>query len=118
MYRSPQYRAISLHCDGWTMGGVRVLTTPFERYVGIGSDGGWPVMLLTRSIHTFTMSRPISIIVVDLDGSVLRSGVMAPRRILWFGRKRWVVEANAEAPLPAPDSEIVASTMTSRCPEH
>jgi hypothetical protein len=100
------------------MEGVRVLATLFERYVGIGSDDAWPVMLLTRSIHTFTMSRPISIIVVDLDGSVLRSGVMAPRRILWFGRTRWVVEANTEAPLPPPGSQIVASTMPSRCLEH
>jgi hypothetical protein len=100
------------------MEGVRVLTTPFERYVGIDSDGDWPVMLLTRSIHTFTMSRPISIIVVDLDGSVLRSGVVAPRLILWFGATRWVIESNSEAPLLSPGSEIVASTMPIRCLEH
>jgi hypothetical protein len=100
------------------MEGVRVLTTPFERYTGIGSDGDSPVMLWTSSIHTFAMSRPISVIVADRDGSVLRSGVMEPGRILWFGRTRWVVEAEAGVALPSAGSEIVASTMPSRCLEH
>jgi hypothetical protein len=118
MYRSPNHRTIALRGDDWAMEGVSVLTTPFERYSGIGRDPGSPVMMLTSSIHTFTVSRPISIIVVDLTGSVLQSRVMAPIRILWFGRTRWVVEAEAEVPLPSPGSQIVASTMPSRCLEH
>jgi hypothetical protein len=97
---------------------VRVLATPAERYVGIGSDPESPVMLLTRSVHTFSMSTPISIIVADLGGRVLRAGVVGPRRVLHLRTKRWVIEAQADAALPSPGSQIVASTMPIRCREH
>jgi hypothetical protein len=96
------------------MDGVRVLSTPAERYVGIGSDIESPVMLLTRSVHTFNMSVPISIIVVDLGGTVLRAGVVAPRRVLHLRTRRWVIETMAGAPLPLHGSQVVASTMPTR----
>jgi hypothetical protein len=118
MYRSPKYRTIALRGDNWTLEGVTVLTTPSERYIGVGHGRGSPVMLLTRSIHTFTVLSPISVIVVDLHGSVLQSTVMVPGRIFWFGSTRWVVEAKLGVALPSPGSEIVASTMRSGCPEH
>jgi hypothetical protein len=100
------------------MEGVRVLATPTERYIGIGSAAESPVMLLTRSVHTFSMSVPISIIVADLDGKVLRASVVGPRRVLRLSARRWVIEDRAGATLPLPGSQIIASTMPTRCPEH
>lgn len=118
MYRSPIHRPIDLRNDHWGMRNVKVLASPFERYVGVGQRTGSVVMLLTRSIHTFSMSRPISVIVLDDAGTVLRAGTVAPRRMRWFRVKRWIVEAEAGVELPAPGSQIVASTMLSRCQEH
>jgi hypothetical protein len=75
-------------------------------------------MLLTRSVHTFTMSGPLSIIVLDLDGAVVEAGTLHPRQFANFGTLRWVVEAEPDAPLPVPGSQIVASTMRNQCLEH
>jgi hypothetical protein len=118
MYRRLKCRRVDLSADGWTLQGVRVLTTPVERYIGIGSRGGSPVMLLTRSIHTFTIRRSLSIIVADCSGVVLNVSVVPPRRIIGFRTQRWVIEAEDGLELPAPDTQIVASTMPSRCPAH
>lgn len=118
MYRSPIRRAIDLRNDLWAMENVKILASPFERYLGIGLGTGSAVMLLTRSIHTFSMSRPISVIILDNSGRVMCSGSLAPRRMRWFPVKRWVIEAEAGVELPAPGSRIVASTMLSRCQEH
>ena len=118
MYRSPKYRTIDLHGEGWTIESVRVLATVSERYIGIGRAHGSPVMLLTRSVHTFSMRGPISIIVVDLEGTVQRADIVFPRQILNFRTRRWVIEAGTGVLLPSPGSQIVASTMPSRCLEH
>jgi hypothetical protein len=118
MYRRLKFSHVDLSADGWTLQGVRVLTTSVDRYIGIGSQGGSPVMLLTRSIHTFTVGRSLSIIVVDRSGVVLSVSVIRPRRIIAFRAQRWVIETEAGMDLPTPGTQIVASTMPSRCPAH
>jgi hypothetical protein len=111
--RSPgrRYREVGLRADGWSIDAVRILGTRSERYFGIGPRGDGPVMLLTRSIHTFNMKRPISVIVADSRGTVLRVGIMRPRRMIRFAAARWVVETEAAAKLPSPQMRIVASTI-------
>jgi hypothetical protein len=116
MYRSTKYRrrehgAVHLSAEGWSIGSVKVLASRAERYIGIGPKADRSVMLLTRSIHTFTTKRPISIIVLDLGGTVVRTGVLHPRRIAWFRTLRWVIETRDGTALPAPGTEIVASTI-------
>ena len=116
MYRSLQspgrrYREVDLRADGWSIDTVRILGSRSERYFGIGPRGDGPVMLLTRSIHTFSMKRPISVIVADSGGTVLRAGIMRPRRMIWFAAARWVVETEATSKLPSPETRIVASTI-------
>ena len=75
-------------------------------------------MLLTRSIHTFTIERPISIIVVDRSGVVASVSVVRPRRIIGFRTQRWVIETEAGTDLPPPGTQIVASTMPMQCLAH
>jgi len=118
MYRSPTYRRVDLRSEGWALQGVRVLASSFERFSGIEAEGRSPVMLLTRSVHSFTVGRPLGIIVLDLAGTVVRTDVLRPRRIIGFGARRWVVETEAGADLPAQGDEIIASTMSIRCLEH
>ena len=120
MYRSTKHRRIDLRSEGWALHGVRVLTSPIERFRGIGAEGRSPVMLLTRSVHSFTVGRPIGIVVVDLGGTVVDIGVLHRRRVIDFGTPRWVVETEVGIAQPAPGDEVVASasTMSGRCPEH
>jgi len=96
---------------------VRVLGTPLDRLEGLSRARHGAVLLLTRSIHTLTMPRPIGVVVLDVDGTVVSSRTMAPRRVVFFGPRRWVVEVGIDAPMPAPGTRIVATTMSIPCPE-
>ena len=100
-----------LSAEGWSIGSVKVLASRVERYIGIGPKADRSVLLLTRSVHTFTMKKPISIIVLDLGGTVVRTGVLHPRRVAWFRTLRWVIETGVGVALPPPGTEIVASTI-------
>ena len=93
------------------MDGVEVLVSRSGRYIGIGPMADRSVLLLTRSIHTFSMKKPISIIVLDLGGTVVRTAIVRPGRIAWFGALRWVIETGDGVALPSPGTEIVASTI-------
>lgn len=100
-----------LSAEGWSIGSVKVLASRAERYIGIGPKADRSVLILTRSVHTFSVEKPISIIVLDLDGTVVRTGVVPPRRIAWFRALRWVIETRDGTSLPPPGTEIVASTI-------
>jgi hypothetical protein len=95
-----------------------VLVTPRGRLEGLSRARHGAVLLLTRSIHTFTMPRPIGVVVLDLDGTVVSSGAMAPRRVAFFGPRRWVIEVGSDGSLPSPGTRVIASTMPTPCPEH
>jgi hypothetical protein len=116
MYRSPKCLGkergeVDLSADDWSIDGVKVLTSRAERYIGIGSMSDRSVLLLTRSIHTFGMKKTISIVVLDVSGTVVQTGVVHPSRIVWFPGLRWVIETGTGATLPPPGTEIVASTI-------
>ncbi|MCL1601294.1 MAG: hypothetical protein M3112_07140 [Actinomycetia bacterium] len=116
MYRRAKYHprkhgAVHIRADDWSIGNVTVLASRAERYIGIGPMADRSVLLLTRSVHTFSMKKPISIIVLDLAGTVVRAGVVHPRRIEWFHALRWVVETRNGVALPRPGTEVVASTI-------
>jgi len=117
MYRATKSRIVDLNADAWTLPEVHVLGTPWQRYVGIRADAS-SVMLLTRSVHTFTMHTPLRIMVLDIQGTVVRAEVMLPRRIAIFPKLVWVVETQSDTDLAVPGTQIVASTMPERCLEH
>ena len=101
MYRSPkclgrEHGDVDLSADGWSIDGVKVLVSRAERYIGIGSMADRSVLLLTRSIHTFGMKKTISIVVLDVSGTVVQTGVVHPSRIVWFPGLRWVIETKAD----------------------
>lgn len=91
------------------MGAVLVLVSPIERLFGIRGVAGTPVMLMTRSIHTFTLRDEISVVELDLDGIVRSVRRLPPRRAVRFSSLCWVVEYTSDDPLPEPGSRIVAS---------
>ncbi|MEN8040458.1 MAG: hypothetical protein ABFR95_03050 [Actinomycetota bacterium] len=95
-----------------------MLRTSTERLAGINGTGGAPAMLLTRSIHTFSMRHPLSIAILDGDGTVLATRRVEPRRVLGFRKPRWIIEMAPGIPLPKQGSRVLASTMPIRCPEH
>ena len=105
------YRRVRLTGGSWSLVDVCVLGTPLERLLGIRGADGSPVLLLARSIHTFTLSCPISVAVLSCDGLVISSTVMQPRRVLGLGARRWILEAAPDTELPRPGMRIVASTM-------
>jgi len=113
------YRRIRLSDDlsnpAWFVDDVRMLMTPLDRLNGISRS---PVMLLTRSIHTFTLRYPIAVVTLDLEGIVVSTTVMQPRRMLGFRTRRWVLETAAGGRLPRIGTKIIASTMPERCQAH
>ncbi|GMQ93718.1 MAG: hypothetical protein BMS9Abin12_1198 [Acidimicrobiia bacterium] len=113
------YRRIRLSEDAsnptWFVDDVRMLMTTFGRLKGIS---GSPVMLLTRSIHTFTLGHPIAVVALDLDGVVVSASVMQPGRMLDFRTRRWVVETSPGGHLPRVGTRIIASTMPEQCQAH
>ncbi len=105
------YRRVHLSGSSWSLDGVRVLVTPLERLRGIRGANGSPVLLLAGSVHTFTLSHPISVAVIDIDGVVVRAMVMQPGRILNLRTRHWILEAPPDESLPRPGTLITASTM-------
>ncbi len=97
---------------------ARLLTSSADRLVGIGRSSDEAVLLLTRSIQTFTLAPSLEVAVLDMDGRVISTRHMAPRRVAYFSERRWVIEVRAGIHLPAPGTRIVATTMPERCPEH
>jgi hypothetical protein len=117
MYRATKSRTVDLNADAWALPDVHVLCTPWERYIGVRADAS-SVMLLTRSIHTFTMRTPLPIMVLDLQGTVVGAEIVLPRRVVIFPGLVWVVETQSDTDLAVPGTQIIASTMPKRCLEH
>ena len=105
------YRRVRLSGGSWSMVDVRILVTPLERLRGIHGADGSPVLLLARSIHTLTLSDPISVAVLSLDGMVVLSTVMQPRRVLSATARHWFLEAVLDTELPRSGMQVAASTM-------
>lgn len=105
------YRRVRLSGSSWSLSGVRVLVTPLERLRGVHGANGSPVLLLARSVHTLTLSHPISVAVIDIDGLVVSTSVMQPGHILNLPTRHWILEAPPDTSLPRPGMLIVASTM-------
>ena len=118
MYRRPKSRTVDLRTDAWDLRDVSVLRSPWERYAGIRADAVSSAMLLTRSVHTFTVRSPLLIVVLDIHGTVVEAEVVYTRRIVNFSELRWVVETQDEAVAPVPGTQVVASTIEERCLEH
>lgn len=112
------YRRVILS-DGaaWSVS-AGVLASPSDRFVGISRRSEVAVLLLTRSIHTFTLREAIAVAVLDLDGLVLTTIRVAPRRVVNFSERRWVIELRGNGRLPSPGTRIGATTMPELCPEH
>ncbi|TDI53792.1 MAG: hypothetical protein E2O95_02235 [Acidobacteria bacterium] len=91
--------------NSWKLDEVQVLRTPAERLRGfVGS----PVMLFTRSIHTFTMRHPLSIVVLNRAGTVVQARVIDPRRLTTFTATMWVVETHVTDDMPLPGTRVRA----------
>ncbi|MDK1017898.1 MAG: hypothetical protein QGD89_00625 [Actinomycetota bacterium] len=106
------YRRIRLSGRGWCLAHVQILRTPRARLSGIRGSHGSPVMLLTKSIHTFTLSSPIAVVELSETGVVQSCRVLPPWRLLIFRTTRWVVEYRSTGSLPLPGTQIMASTMS------
>ena len=95
----------------WT---VHVPTSRRERIRGLRGHpplGPHQGLLLkrTRSVHTFGMRFPISVVLLDGDLNVIRTTPMRPGRLLWPRRGvRHVLECREDADLRPGDRLVVA----------
>ncbi len=109
------YRSVYLSGVGIRATEVQVLRTYVERLSGVNGSLGRPVMFYTRSIHTFTMTLPIDVVVLDSGGRVLSGGTLLAREMVLFAAKRWVVEFPYRIVLPPRGTAMQASTMREPC---
>ena len=64
-----------------------------DRLLGLRRvDPDSALLLRTRSVHGFGMTRPFLAIGMDGKGRVVGSTVVKPWRMVWFRRCRWVLE--------------------------
>jgi hypothetical protein len=86
------YRRVGLVAPGWRLDDVHVAVGHTARRLGVTAEGIERLALSTRSIHTFGVGRALRVTVLDGDGTVVASEVVAPRRVRVWPRRMWVIE--------------------------
>jgi uncharacterized membrane protein (UPF0127 family) len=81
--------------------------TPAQRLVGLmGRHSPESMLFQTRSVHGFGMGRPVAVMAIGHDSTVIGSKVLAPNRMVIFGRARYLLELPVEAQLPPAGAPI------------
>lgn len=74
------------------VGPVRVARRFFERWRGLRRSSESALVLPGSSVHGFGMKRPLTLVALDRDLTVLRTGRLEPNRVVWMRGARWIVE--------------------------
>ncbi len=99
--------ATRIRCDRWSLP-VLVATGFARRLIGLRrSPRGVGLLIRTRSVHGFGMRRPLLVIALDDEYTVLGSKVLSPNRVVTFPRAWLMVEAPAHLEPPPPGERMV-----------
>ena len=95
-----RHRIYEIVTSTWSAGPLRLITKRADRRVGLRPLAGpFGALFRTHSVHTFGMSMPIGVVVLDRAGWVLRACIVPPRRVVISLRAHWIVELPV-GPLP------------------
>lgn len=74
-------------------GPVRVARGFWERWRGLRhTPEGSALVLKGASVHGFGMDRPIILVALDRDLTVIGARRLGPNRLVWVRGARWIVE--------------------------
>jgi len=78
-----------------------------ERFRGLrGEDADTRLLFETSSVHTFGMTRSISVVMIDYELRVVRAQTLSPNRVVFEPRARFILEMPDHSDLPALGSAV------------
>lgn len=84
---------VEIRAGEWSSGPVEVARSRRDRRHGLRDARRSSGLALTaRSVHTFGMHRPISVIACDRNGRVLRAERLRPRRVFFAPGAALIIE--------------------------
>ena len=94
-------RRVRLIADGWSSEASRP-STFIERFRGLRAEASHARLLFeTSSVHSFGMTRAISVVMIDHDLQVIRAQTLSPNRLIHERRARFILELPDDTELPA-----------------
>jgi uncharacterized membrane protein (UPF0127 family) len=101
---------VDLRSPGWVGARVGVAETFLDRLMGIRSAAGREgVLLRVRSVHTFGLSKPISVFSTSRDGTVVEVRTLRPNRVAVFRGAEHLIELPDGRDLPLVGSQVTSS---------
>jgi len=95
-----------------------LLRTRWSRLRGIRmAPPGWGVLLRARSVHTFAMTEPLTVVGISGAGKVRWVEVVGPGRIVADGEAAWMAEMPAGRPGPRVGAGLLVVPMLGRWPD-
>jgi hypothetical protein len=108
---------IGLCVPGWGSGPLLVGATRWRRWRGLRPrPEAAGVLLRARSVHTFGMQVPLTIVSLDAAGVVRRTARLRPRRIFLDLHARWIVELPPDRDAPQVGVRLRVRPMLGGCP--
>jgi len=108
---------VRLHHDSWFSPPVRVADTFRSRWIGLRPiPGPFGVLMPARSVHGLGLRHGVGCVLLDRDGRVLWSLILAPGRVTAAPTARWALELPGGHSLPAPGTVLGVDRLAS-CPD-
>ncbi len=93
---------VRVHGDaaGWSMNAVLARSFLDRLFGTFRAPRGTPVLLRTRSVHTFGQRRPLSVVGIDASLTVVDVRFVPPNRVVVMPGARMILEVPAGLALP------------------
>ena len=99
-------RRVRLTAGGWSSEAEQAVTF-VDRFRGLRAlSPGARLLIETRSVHTIGLTRPINVVVIGRDGSVLDTRTLTRNRVLVNRLARHILEVPHGSDLPDLDSKV------------
>lgn len=86
--------------DGHRWGDVEVAARRRSRLRGLIGRNPRPLLIQTRTVHSFWLRAPIRIVGIGQNGVVVGVRLLGRRRVAWMRGARWILELPVELDSP------------------